>query len=227
MGRYSKKPCAYCGAVTGANTGDHVLPTALYPTTTDPRVQRAKVPACWQCNNSFSDDETHFRNVITMCGPEPSGGRKEIWEEIVRSFEPPPHGEPDGERRFNDVTQCIQHLGTWADGTPKLWVYPEHDQRVLRIMRKIVRGLCVHKGWLPWVPDEIVIVRKKQYVVAPGFDDYFEAVYHVPKVLDVKAHLFKPELYHEAYSFHSWWQLIFFDSASFTGHIRANSPLRE
>src|SRR4051794_40663493 len=129
--RYRKKPCAYCGKVTpiikgdpnSGNTGDHVLQTSLYPSTTPATVQRAKVPACRACQVGFSDDETHFRNMLIMCGAEPTGERKEIWEEIKKSLIPPQSdgtGQPDAQRRADDVGRQFLRFPFEADGLPPL-----------------------------------------------------------------------------------------------------------
>ncbi|HEV8379746.1 MAG TPA: hypothetical protein VGP99_12910, partial [Tepidisphaeraceae bacterium] len=148
MLRYRKKPCAYCGTVTpiipgdatSGNTGDHVIPAALYPSTTPSTVQWAKVPACRRCQIGFQDDETHFRNMLVMCGPEPSGERKEIWETIKRSLIPPQPdgtGEPDAHRRADDVGRQFVRLPFAVEGLPSLMIFPEKDPRFMRIIRKI------------------------------------------------------------------------------------------
>ena len=77
--------CAYCGKP--ADTVDHVIPKGLYPESIRSNSpQLLTVPACRECNESFSDDEEHFRNVITVMG-EASGAVKELFNDKVhKSF---------------------------------------------------------------------------------------------------------------------------------------------
>jgi hypothetical protein len=55
--------CVYCGVV-GTMTGDHVPPKALFP---QPRPSNLiTVPACGQCNNSYSKDDEWFRLTLSI-----------------------------------------------------------------------------------------------------------------------------------------------------------------
>lgn len=92
--KYRNKTCGYCGRNTGLNgEGEHVLPTCFYPELTDPKVQRLKIPACPVCNNSWEKDEGHFKTIITLCGPDETPARRQLWEKSVRSFKMPDYGE--------------------------------------------------------------------------------------------------------------------------------------
>ena len=80
-----KTRCAYCGEV--ASTDDHVVPRALYPPSkVTSRFQRITVDACQACNNGWSNDETHFRNVLLVAG-DPNSAVRELWDgKTRRSF---------------------------------------------------------------------------------------------------------------------------------------------
>jgi len=80
-----RKPCAYCGG--DASTDDHVVPRALYPPSkAKSRIQRITIDACEACNNGWSNDEPHFRNVLLVAG-DPNPAVRELWEgKARRSF---------------------------------------------------------------------------------------------------------------------------------------------
>ena len=92
--------CAYCGK-EGATDREHVIPKCLYPPSrSTSRVQRLTVPACRHCNNSWSSDEAHFRNVLMIAG-EPNEAVREIWEgRVRRSF-----AQIDGRTRLTELVQ--------------------------------------------------------------------------------------------------------------------------
>ena len=90
--------------------------------------------SCKDCNHSWADDEAHFRNVIACCG-EPNSKRKALWDtRILRSFD-----QIDGDKRRRDLQELLKPIET-EQGT-RYMIYPAEDERVLRIIRKIIRGL--------------------------------------------------------------------------------------
>jgi hypothetical protein len=111
---------------------------ALYPKSlAKSRVQRIVVPACDACNDSWQDDEVHFRSMLLVCG-QSTDVVKELWEGPVRrSFE-----KQDGYRRLADLHAQMVPVSS-ADGI-RHRVYPDTDDRFLRVLRKIVRGLCYY-----------------------------------------------------------------------------------
>src|SRR5688572_29085181 len=93
--RYKNKPCGYCGAVTGMNEGEHVLPASIYPSTTPNELQRLKIAGCPTCNRGWANDEAHFKKVIIAAGPDQSPERKELWQEIREALHRPGHGDAE------------------------------------------------------------------------------------------------------------------------------------
>ena len=137
----TKKICGYCGIeLTRANTDkEHVFPKCLYPKSKrNSKIQRLTIPSCNSCNNGWSDDEAHFRNILMVAGDAPNSPRQEIWNgPILRSFD-----EIDGSKRLNELYQLLKP--TCVDDQERYRVFPAEDDRILRIVRKIVRGLCYH-----------------------------------------------------------------------------------
>ena len=140
--------CAYCGEPAMRTEKEHVFPACLYPKATlqASKVQRLTIPACRGCNGSWSDDEPHFRNVIVLTGDPPSPERTHLFESTVsRSFD-----EVDGFRRMSDLVALVRDS---RDLDGQLRIYPGSDPRVVRVAKKIIRGLCFHHD-LDWPVEE-------------------------------------------------------------------------
>jgi hypothetical protein len=163
MGGGMKPPkrCAYCAG--NAGTADHVVPRGLYPPSkAASAVPRITVPACGACNNGWSDDEAHFRNVLLLAG-EPTPAVRELWEgKTRRSF-----AQADGLRRARDLAVQLVLVRT-PDGDRHM-IYPAQDERVLRIVRKTLRGLCHHHGLLSPVHDGQVLADIHRFAILPEF----------------------------------------------------------
>jgi hypothetical protein len=198
----SGRRCAYCGG-ENAFTKDHVISRSLYPplepSKAKPKVRRITVPACQACNKSWSADEAHFRNMLLLCG-NPTPTVRKLWERKTRrSFL-----YPDGKKQARDlaaqivITQSGSHM-----------VYPARDERVMRLVRKVVRGLSYyHKVRWPISDDE-------SWADVQRFDiqsDFFVAMqsFHVEK-----------EIFQYRFSvmddpnFNSCWVLRFFERTPF------------
>jgi hypothetical protein len=196
-----KKPCAYCG--NDASTNDHVVSRALYPrskaTSPTPRIT---VPACNLCNGGWADDEAHFRNMLLLSG-DPTPAVRELWEgKTRRSF-----GYADGRKRVRDLAVQLVPVTT-PDGERHM-IYPAKDERVLRIVRKIVRGLCHHHELLSPVNDGQVLADIQRFEVPPQF---LAEMTHAHAEEDVLQYRFsvvdEPDI-------HSGWLLTFFGRTPF------------
>ncbi len=164
------KECAYCGKTDSKLTREHVIPKNLYPKSkAESKVQRLTIPSCEECNNGWSDDEAHFRNVLVFAGDSNESVR-EIWNSTMRrSFD-----EVDGSRRVNDLFH--QLVPTKVDGKGRHMIYPGNDDRVLRIVRKIVRGLSYHHDLTSPVCENQVFADVQKYIVPPELEEIME--YH-------------------------------------------------
>jgi hypothetical protein len=145
----ASRACAYCGT-RGKTEREHAIPRCLYPhSKAKSRIQRILVPSCRRCNAGWSDDEAHFRNVLAVAG-ESNPAVEELWATTIqRSFQ-----QPDGPRRLNDLFAQMNPIE--VEGRARYMIYPGKDPRVLRVIRKIVRGLCHHHGVGTAIPDEQV-----------------------------------------------------------------------
>jgi len=141
--------CAYCGKI-GETTTEHVIPSCFYPSSkAASRVQRITVRACGQCNDGWADDEAHAKHVLLVAG-ESNAAVQELWPSARRAMTV----AGDGRRRLLDLV--AQLVPTVIDGRERHVIYPGRDERVMRVIRKIVRGLCHHHAVATAVLDALV-----------------------------------------------------------------------
>jgi hypothetical protein len=139
--------CAYCGIKGVPLEREHVIPKGLYPVSKKhSTIQRLIVLACSICNRSWSDDEAHFRNVLLIAG-EPNAAVHELWK--AKAW--PSFGKADGKRRLRDLAEQMKPV--IVDGQERSAIYPGNDPRVIRVIRKIIRGLSSFHGLESAVPE--------------------------------------------------------------------------
>ncbi len=197
------KKCAYCGASGVKLTRDHVFPKCLYPASkSKSKVQRITVPACARCNSAFSDDEVQFRNVLLASG-EPNPVVRELW----RTKALPSLDRADGPRRANDLLELMRRVKT--EQGDRYAIYPADHGGVMRVVRKVVRGLCAHHRMMSPVPDGRVWADVLKYRVPQQLLAQTEH-YHCEE--DIAGYWYsildEPPV-------HSGWLLTFFEQCTF------------
>lgn len=202
-----KNICAYCGIPVARGDREHVIPKCLYPTSkATSKVQRLTVPACNPCNNGWSDDEAHFRNVMLLAG-EANDAVHELWNTTAaRSFQ-----KVDGNRRVLDLFKQMKPIQT-PEGQ-RFMIYPAKDERVMRVIRKIVRGLCHYHDVLSPVSDARVWADILKYVVPPAFLDEMTIHHREQDIVEYRYQVLNDE------HFHSAWLLTFFERRTFIATV--------
>lgn len=198
--------CAYCGAPF-ATDREHVFPKCLYPASTSTsKVQRLTVPACNPCNNGWADDEAHFRNVMLLAG-EPNDAVNELWHSTAaRSFQ-----QIDGSRRVMDLVEMMKSIQT-PEGE-RLMIFPAKDERVMRIIRKIIRGLCHYHNVLSPVRDTQVWADVLKYAIPQVFLDKMSIHHREQNIVH-----YRYQVLNET-GIHSAWLLTFFERRTFIGVV--------
>lgn len=166
MSSKRKQRCALCGEYRLV-TKDHIPPRGLYPTFREANnARRITVRSCAECNNGSADDDVHFRNVVLLAG-EASPTVLELWEGPVRRS----LDQVDGHRRALDIFSIMKP----APDVPgdRYRIFPADDPRILKTVRKIVRGLSHHHGIQTAVHDEQVLADVQRGAVP---DELFEAM---------------------------------------------------
>ncbi len=195
--------CAYCGAVGARLEREHVFPKCLYPPSSRARsnVQLLTVPACAKCNSSWTDDEAHFRDMLTISG-EPNAVVLENWETVLRSF-----SKVDGQHRRRELAEHMRPVS--IDGQLRHRVFPGKDDKVRRILRKIVRGLCYHHKLLTPVSDRRISADVQKYAIPAAFRDSMIAQHRERDVAEYSYERIG------SHGIHSVFVLTFFENRSF------------
>ena len=204
-----KKLCAYCGKTLhrGDKDNEHVFLGGLYPQSKDrSKVQRLTIPACRDCNSSWADDEAHFRNILMLAG-EPNAVRRELWETTtLRSFD-----KVDGIRRMNDLIAKMKPVK--VDDKERHKVFPGKDERVLRVVRKIIRGLCSHHSVASPVSDARVSADVLKYVVPQGLLDEMICHHREKDIVEYRYQVLNED------GINSVWLITFFERVTFIGFV--------
>jgi hypothetical protein len=201
------KICSYCGA-RPATDKEHVFPRNLYPDSkATSRVQRLTIPACSECNGSWSDDEVHFRNTLALPG-DPNASRKELLDGPIRRSL---FGQPDGVRRIRDLGERLRAVE--VDGKQGYKIYPGEDARVVRVMKKIVRGLSHHHQIESAVPESRVWADVQRY---PIQEDFLSEMIYRQREADIAQYRYAVV---GEYDIQSAWLVTFFEKLTFLGIV--------
>jgi hypothetical protein len=210
---YARKPCAYCGVRDGTCTGGHVIPDCMYPEEMDHRIQRINVPECPACGATWQDDEAHFRAVILMCGEANELASEKWFGPVSRSFD-----HASGPRWVRDLFELLEPVNT-PDGL-RYMVYPERDERVMRVLRKIIRGLCAYHKLGAAIAGNQVLAMVKRFEIPPAFRDQF-----VRKSLgtDFCWYSYSDQRGQDGGEFHSAWEIEFYGRTRFFCIVSASA----
>jgi hypothetical protein len=101
---------------------------------------------------------------------EPNESRRELWTTTIRrSFQ-----QPDGLHRIQDILNNLYPVE--VDDRTRHKVYPGEDDRVIRVVTKVVRGLSDHHGIMTAVPESRVWVDVMRYRIPDAFLSEITAV---------------------------------------------------
>lgn len=208
--------CTYCGAAIPrkgeGRQKEHAIPDSFFPPIVrapELGLQLVTVPSCPKCNADFQDDDVHFRNVLCPVNHD-SEAAKQLQQATLNSFKP---DQRDGHRRFADFLKATKIVQT--EQGPRHAVYPGEDSRVLRIVRKIIRGMS-RKVELPWpVADYRVLAVWCPFELPQQCSPDFRMVHNVEDVVNVRC-------FPVGNGFiHSYWSITFLDRAVFMGAVAA------
>lgn len=187
---------------------------ALYPPSkATSSLKRIKVPACEPCNKRFMDAEPHFRNILLVAG-ETNAAVRELWEgKARRSFT-----YADGKRRTQDVVAQMVSVQT-VQGERHM-VYPGKDERVMLVVRKVIRGMCHHHSLLSPVSDGQVWADVQKFEVPPAFLDEMDTAHAEEDILKYRYGVISdPHI-------HSSWLLTFYERTTFFGIVFRSEEAR-
>lgn len=205
------KPCAYCGRREYPRERGHIIPDCMYPCGGDPKVQRPTVPECSKCKMIWQDAEAHFRTFIVMCG-DPNAQVLALWHgPILRSFT-----KSSGRRWVQDISEQMVPVETPTG--PRHMLFPERDERVMLVMRKIVRGFCSYHKLEQAIADSRVDVVVAREPVPEMFHDDFT---HFSLGDQFCRYSYSDLRSSSDADFHSMWVIEFFGRTRFYGLVSA------
>jgi hypothetical protein len=211
---HKMKPCAYCGSSDNPREKGHVIPDCMYPSYTNPQIQRRTVPECSECKKIWQDAENQFRNMMIIAGT-PNKAAKEQWEgPVKRSFK-----KPSGEKWAKALINQMVSIKNTVD--PMYMIYPANDPDVMLVIRKIIRGLCVYHKIATFINDKRVWADILRYQI-PDYlkknmnwfslgPDFFEYAYEITNDSDL--------------NIHSSWYLRFYEQREFVGIITMSKDI--
>ncbi len=207
--------CGLCGAFK-ITTREHVVPRSLYPASkSNSTFQRITIAACAACNNGTSDDDAHFRNVVTIAG-DPNDAVNELWTgPIARGL-----NQVDGHRRASDLLKIMRPA---PDAGPNRYrIFPADDTRILGTVRKVIRGLSrYHELAYPVSDGQVFADVMRQPISA----EIVAAMEHKSAEPDVLEYGFLP--LKETPGLLSIWMLRFYQRTSFIGLVFADEAARD
>jgi hypothetical protein len=144
---------------------------------------------------------------MLLVAGDPNPPVRELWETTtLRSFE-----KVDGPRRLDDLFRQMSPVET--SGGIRHMVYPAQDERFMRVLRKVVRGLCHYHDVLSPVSDGRVSADVLKCIVPQEFLDEMEPYHREQDIFEYRFWVLnEPEV-------HSVWLLTFFERRKFIAWV--------
>jgi hypothetical protein len=151
--------CVYCGGKENLSK-DHIPPKSLFST---PRPNDLiTVPSCKRCNEGSSKDDTYFRDVLALRQDLAAHPMVQpLIKTVLRSFE-----RSESTKYFWSIYSKFAHYdartrqGIYVGSQPTLEVDLD---RVVKVVKRIVRGLHYHENQARLNPDYDVDVFTSEY----------------------------------------------------------------
>jgi hypothetical protein len=141
-----------------------------------------------------------------VAGEKPNSVRKELWEKVLRSFQ-----EADGSRRLRDIIRAMKSVE--IDERIRHKVYPGKDERVMRVVKKVVRGLCHHHNVLTAVQEDQVWADVLKFAVPPEFLDQMSYHHREQDIAEYHYQVLNAD------GINSVWIITFFKQVAFIGLV--------
>jgi hypothetical protein len=150
--------------------------------------------------------------VLLVAG-EPNPAARELWETSARRA----FAELDGRRRVLDVVAQLRPV--MVDGQRRHMIYPGEDPRVVRVLQKIIRGLCHYHGVGTAIREDRVTADVLKDVLPTEWVDALDRHHREADVVEYRYCVWDDA------QIHSGWLLTFFESRTFLGIVYPNGNL--
>ena len=103
--------------------------------------------------------------MLVIAGEDPSAIRQELWKaKVLPSFK-----KVDGLKRAQDLIAIMKPVT--VAGNVRSGVFPAKDERVMRVVRKVIRGLCYYHRVISPISDQRIWADVLKYPVPQEFLD--------------------------------------------------------
>ncbi len=167
-----KPLCVYCGITLGTTT-DHVIPSCLFIPPLP--VPYPKVPACAECNNKKSKNDSYLRDMLVLdlyCSEHPVA--KELMKgKVIRSVE----------KNLSEIGRAVKTrlsrsplytgAGLYLGDYPSI---PIEGERVNELIRTMIRGLYYDQLGKRLPDDYVFDIRRQDQI-------YVNEVYEIMNTL--------------------------------------------
>ena len=144
--------------------------------------------------------------MLALAG-DPNAARRELWETtILRSF-----NEVDGSKRVSDL--IVRMKPAKVAGSERHMVFPGEDERVMRVVRKIIRGLCHYHNVMSPVSEQRVWADVLRYAIPQEFLEQMSYYHREPDIVEYRYQVLNEE------GINSAWLLTFFEQVTFIGIV--------
>ncbi len=125
----------------------------------------------------------------------------------MRSFE-----KLDGKKRRKDL---VKQLVPYDNNSYK--IYPVKNEKVIRIVKKVIRGLCYHHNIIsPISENQIVVVITSVYPIPPVFIEEMEYYHQDKEICEYRIQRFSED------NLNSGWLIKFLGKVEFLGIVLEN-----
>jgi len=154
---------------------------------------------------SFSDDEEHFRNVITCAGKNTQSVTELFFNKVHPSF-----AEGKSLRHFRQLIDLMEDDET----EERKIIYPMNDRKFVRILTKIFQGLGYYH-FNQNIPNEIITIEVLPYELPPEIFGEARWYEHEPEIF---RYLY--EVYKINNDYESFWIVEIHQTRRFVGRIK-------
>jgi hypothetical protein len=114
-------------------------------------------------------------------------------------------------RRVRDLVEILHPIE--IDGNNRQMVYPGQDDRVLRIVRKIIRGLCHHHGVMSAVSEKRIWADILKYQIPKEFLSEMACEHREQDIAEYRYQVLRE------CGIDSAWLITFFQRVTFVGVV--------
>jgi hypothetical protein len=145
--------------------------------------------------------------VLVLAGEAPSAVRQELWKTTInRSF-----GKVDGLKRKQDLIAIMKPI--MLAGNERFTVFPAKDERVIHVVKKVIRGLSYHHNIVSPLSDQRIWVDVLKYTIPQEFLDQMGYTHRERDIVEYRWEVLNYE------EINSAWLITFFERVTFIGLV--------